>query len=89
VVWFVWVFLCLVAELVFVNESAEFYMSFVSHSYIVNFMLMFTSQEFMIKICVTDSIVLATGSSRDGNSIPCVKIIINSCLIVCNEAAWC
>jgi len=46
---FVWVFLCLVAEIVFVNESAELNMSYVSDKRIVNFMLTYTGQEFMIK----------------------------------------
>jgi hypothetical protein len=51
---FVWVFLCLVAEIGFVNESAELVMGFVSHKHVVNFMLMYAGQEFMIKIYVTD-----------------------------------
>jgi hypothetical protein len=38
----------------YVNESAEFKMSFVSHKRIVNFMFTYTSREFMIKICVTE-----------------------------------
>lgn len=55
----------------FDNESAELEMNFVSHKQIVNFMFMYTSQEFIIKFYVTDSFVLATqalpGSCRDGN----------------------
>lgn len=47
-----WVFICSVAESVFVNESAELKMSFVSHKHIVYFMLIYTSQEFMLKIYV-------------------------------------
>ena len=61
----------------FVNESAELEMDFVGHKQIVNRMFMYTSQEFMIKVYVTDSFVLATqalpGSCRDGNFISLCK----------------
>jgi hypothetical protein len=40
------VFVCPLAEILFVHESGEMKMSFITHKQIVNFILVHTSQEF-------------------------------------------
>lgn len=50
-------FLCPVVEILFIHESVERKMSFVSHTQNMNFIFFHTIQQFMSKICVADETV--------------------------------
>ena len=55
--WLLTVFICLVVEILFICESLEKKMSFVTHKQIMNFIFFHTIQQFMTKIYVADEIV--------------------------------